>query len=54
MSGIALLLIIGLLLTFGGQLLKGISNIFSVLGRIGGWILGIIIFIYIVKVMFFN
>jgi len=54
MEGIILLVIIGLLLTFGEQLLKGVSNIFSIAGRIGGWVLGIIIFIILVKVFLFG
>ena len=54
MEGIILLVIIGLLLTFGEQLLKGVGNIFSIAGRIGGWVLGVIIFMILVKVFLFG
>jgi len=53
MEGIVLLVIIGLLLTFGGQLLKGVSNIFSIVGRIGGWLLEIVLFLFLIKFFLF-
>lgn len=54
MEGIVLLVIIGLLLTFGGQFLKGVSNIFSIVGRIGGWVLGIVLVLFLIKVFLFG
>ena len=48
------LVVLLLLFAFGGQLLKGIFNIFSNFGRIGGWVLGIILVIFIVKVFLFG
>lgn len=49
MEAIIFLIIIGLILTLVGQVVKGVSNIFSVVGRVGGWILGIIIIIFLFK-----
>jgi len=54
MGTIVILFILGLLLTFGGQLLKGVSNVFSLFGRIGGWIVGIVILIFLIKVFIFG
>jgi hypothetical protein len=54
MGTIIAIFIIGLLLTFGGQLLKGINNIFSLFGRIGGWIVGVVILIFLIKVFIFG
>ena len=53
MEGIITLLIIGFVLTFGSQLLKGIGNIFAASGRIGGWILGVVIILLVLKSLFF-
>ena len=53
MEGIIALLIVGLILTFGSQLLKGVGNIFSVFGRVAGWIIGIVIVILVLKSLFF-
>ena len=53
MEGIIALLIIGLVLTFGSQLLKGVGNIFSVSGRVAGWIIGIVIVVLVLKSLFF-
>lgn len=47
-----LLIIFGLV--FLGQVIKGISNILSIFGRIGGWILGIILFFIVVKFLIFG
>ena len=49
MEGIITLVIIGFVLTFGSQLLKGIGNIFAASGRIGGWIVGIILVLFLLK-----
>jgi|TARA_R110000803_G_scaffold45238_7_gene95359 hypothetical protein len=54
MGTIITILILGLLLTFGGQLLKGILNVFSLFGRIGGWIIGIILILFLLKTMVFT
>jgi hypothetical protein len=53
MEGIITLVIIGFVLTFGSQLLKGIENIFAASGRIGGWILGVVIILLVLKSLFF-
>jgi len=54
MEGIITLVIIGFVLTFGSQLLKGIGNIFAASGRIGGWILGIILVSFLLKTIVFS
>jgi hypothetical protein len=54
MEGIITIIVLGLLLTFGSQLLKGMGNIFTVVGRIGGWILGIILVLFLIKVLLFG
>ena len=54
MEGIITLVIIGFVLTFGSQLLKGIGNIFAASGRIGGWILGIILVLFLLKTIVFS
>lgn len=54
MEGIITLIIIGFILTFGSQLLKGIGNIFAVSGRVGGWILGIILVLFLLKTIVFS
>jgi len=54
MEGIITLIVLGLLLTFGTQLLKGVGNIFSVVGRIGGWVLGIFLVLFFIKVFLFG
>jgi hypothetical protein len=53
MEGIITLLIIGLVLIFGSQLLKGVGNIFSVFGRVAGWIIGVVIILLVLKSLFF-
>jgi len=54
MEGIITLVVIGFVLTFGSQLLKGIGNIFSMSGRVGGWIIGIILVLFLLKTMVFS
>jgi p-aminobenzoyl-glutamate transporter AbgT len=54
MEGIITLVIIGFVLTFGSQLLKGIGNIFAASGRIGGWIVGIILVVFLLKTLVFS
>jgi len=54
MEGIITLVIIGFVLTFGSQLLKGIGNIFAASGRIGGWIVGIILVLFLLKTLVFS
>ncbi len=54
MEGIITLVIIGFVLTFGSQLLKGIGNIFSASGRIGGWVIGIILVSFLLKTVVFS
>jgi len=54
MEGIITLIIIGFILTFGSQLLKGIGNIFAASGRVGGWILGIILVLFLLKTIVFS
>ena len=54
MEGIITLVIIGFVLTFGSQLLKGIGNIFAASGRIGGWIVGIILVSFLLKTIVFS
>jgi len=54
MEGIITLIIIGFILTFGSQLLKGIGNIFAASGRIGGWIVGIILVLFLLKTLVFS
>jgi len=54
MESFITLIIIGLLLVFGNQLLRGIGNILAVVGRVGGWILGIILVIIIIKFLLFG
>ena len=53
MEGIITLLIIGLVLIFGSQLLKGVGNIFSVFVRVAGWIIGVVIILLVLKSLFF-
>jgi len=54
MESLVVLLIFGLILTFGSQLLKGVGNIFSISGRIFGWILGIVLILFLVKTYIFS
>jgi membrane protein insertase Oxa1/YidC/SpoIIIJ len=54
MEGIITLVIIGFVLTFGSQLLKGIGNIFAASGRVGGWIVGIILVVFLLKTLVFS
>jgi membrane protein insertase Oxa1/YidC/SpoIIIJ len=54
MEGIITLVIIGFVLTFGSQLLKGIGNIFAASGRIGGWVVGIILVVFLLKTLVFS
>ena len=54
MEGIITLVIIGFVLTFGSQLLKGVGNIFSASGRIGGWVIGIILVSFLLKTVVFS
>jgi len=54
MEAIVFLVILAIVFSFGGQLIQGISNIFSIFGRIGGWILGIILFIFFIKMILFG
>ena len=54
MEGIITLVIIGFVLTFGSQLLKGIGNVFAASGRIGGWIVGIILVVFLLKTLVFS
>lgn len=54
MEEVIILVIIGFLLTFGTQLMKGVGNIFSISGRVFGWILGIVLMIFIVKTTLFS
>ena len=54
MEGIITLVIIGFVLTFGSQLLKGIGNIFAASGRVGGWIIGIILVSFLLKTIVFS
>jgi len=54
MEGIITLVIIGFVLTFSSQLLKGIGNIFAASGRVGGWILGVILVLFLLKSFMFS
>lgn len=48
MEAIVGLVIIGLLLVFGNQLLKGMGNVMAVVGRIAGWVIGIGLIVYLI------
>lgn len=54
MESLVVLLIFGLILTFGSQLLKGVGNIFSISGRVFGWILGVILILFFIKIFLFG
>ena len=43
-----------ILFSFGGQIIKGMKNIFSIFGRILGWVVGIGILVYIIKIFIVN
>ena len=45
---------LGLLVTFVGQLFKGVDNIFTVFGRVAGWVFGIVIILFFIKVFLFG
>jgi len=54
MESIILLVILLAIFSFGGQLIKGATNIFSIVGRIAGWVIGIVLVLFFIKILLFG